>query len=189
MIKFETNYKTSPSWNPKLDFSHNVSIERNQPFLAVFPRAMVFDDNTCMIYFNCFGLRYKHFDKFEVNLLDGSASDIQKTVSPVGNLTGSEPCLQIDITPVSEKGIIQITDSFSTHELSWKKTDEHLYLKLGKDQVMIHFEQGVIDIPNQETNNDMIAFLNTCKKHTTDESQLAILDRQIAKYTQRNSIN
>lgn len=189
MIKFETNYKTSPSWNPRMDFSHNVSFERNQPSLSVFPRAMVFEDNTCMIYLNCFGLRYKHYDKFEVNLLNGSASDIEHTVSPIGNLTGSEPCLQVNITPASEKGMIQITDSFSTYNLSWEMTKEYLLLKQNKDQVMIHFEQGVIDIPNQENNAHMIDFLNTCKKYTTDESQLASLDRQIAKYTQRNSIN
>lgn len=189
MIKFETTHKNAPSWKPTLDFSHNVSFERNQPYLAVFPKAIVNDDNTCMIYFNCFGLRYKHFDKFKITVVNGSASDIEHTLSPIGHPTGSENCLQVHITPATDIGVIQITDSFTTHNLSWEMTKEHLFLKQNNYKVMIHFDQGVIDIPNQESNLMMIDFLQQCRKQTTDEIEIARLDRQIAKYTERNSIN
>jgi len=188
-MKFQTTHKNAPSWNPRLDFDHEIAIARNHIFLSVFPRVQVDKDNQCVIVFNCFGLRYKHMDKFNISITKGQAFEIETKELPVGNPTGKEIYRQVTIPLASETGVIKVTDSFTSYDVKWEITKDQILVSHEDHRVLIHFEQGVVDIPNERVNNYMIDFLNLCKTKTTDAEDLASLDRQIAKYTQRNSIN
>jgi hypothetical protein len=187
--KFLTTHKNAPSWNTRMDFDHEIAIARNHIFLSVFPKVAVDKDNQCAIILDCFGLRYKHMDKFAITIVEGECSKIETNLLPLGNLTGKEMFRRFVIPLTSSKGILKVTDTFLSQELRWEITQDQILVSHQDYQVLIHFEQGVIDIPNHRSNKMMIDFLNLCKTTTTSLEDLASLDRQIAKYTQRNSIN
>jgi hypothetical protein len=187
--KFITNHKNAPSWKTRMDFDHDLAIARNHIFLSVFPKVAVDKDNQCAIVLDCFGLRYKHMDKFTFNILDGECSEIKSALLPIGNPTGKEMFNRFVLSVASETGIVQITDTFTSYDLKWEITQDQILVSYEDNQVLIHFEHGVIDIPNHKSNQMMIDFLNLCKSRTTDTEELESLDIQIAKYTQRSSIN
>jgi hypothetical protein len=185
---FQTTSKNAPNWYPHIELDHNVSFQRNHCSLTVFPNLFV-EDKKGEITLDCYGLRYKHFDKFQVNIVDGQTEKIQTALFPVGHPTGSEKYQHISIKPTSEKGVIQITDSFETHSLSWHMTNEYIFLQYGDFKTMIHFEDGVIDIPNEKANDDYIDFLKLAKTKTDDPELLQMYDRHIARVNERNNLN
>lgn len=187
--KFITNRENAPSWNPRMDFDHDIAIARNHIFLSVFPKVAVGKDNQCAIVLDCFGLRYKHMDKFEINILDGECLNVESALLHLGNLTGHEMYRRFIIPVTSETGTIQITDTFETYDLNWKIALDHILVSHKNYQVLVDFEQGVVNIPNREFDERMVDFLNLCKSRTTDPEEIEALDRKINKHTQRNNLN
>lgn len=183
-IKFEVNRQTAPSWTVKFEFMEGVSTERNQTFLGVYPKLAVQKNNECLIYFNCFGIRYKHMDKFDISVTAGQSAPLETFFSPIGNSFGVEGYSQVFICPTSKTGTITVTDSFTSYDLTWEVNADHVVLKYADYQAFIDFEHGVIDIPNIRESNMMIDFYNLCKKqHSTDKEDQEFLEKQIKKYS------
>jgi hypothetical protein len=188
-MKFLTTESSAPSWILNFEFSQDVSHCRNQTFLCVSPKVAVSHGNQPFIFFDLYGLRYKHFQNFKIEVLKGSCTQ-QETYIPAGNLIGKEMHKEIIFSPTSKEGTISLTDGFETYALNWTLTSDQIYVAAAdnRSQVIIHFEQGVIDIPNQQFNQMMIDLYTECKARATDSENIAMFNRQIAKLTQQNSI-
>jgi hypothetical protein len=186
-IKFQTDKQNAPSWTVKMEFMEGVSLERNHSFLGVYPKLAVQNDNHSVISFNCFGLRYKHMDKFSISISNGSA-EIEKFKLPVGMSFGSEKFLQFNLYPTSNTGSITVTDTFKSYVLTWEEKDDHVSLKCKDFQVAINYVHGVIDIPNITENQMMLNFFLQCKEKSNDAENDKFLEKMIDKYYKNTNL-
>ncbi len=188
-IKCLTNFKNASSWqNASFEFDQDVARSRNQTFLTVNPKVGLQEDNQPVLILELYGLRYKHFKNFKIELKNGESKPAQEETYSVGNLIGSETFKEMTFFPTSPEGIITLSDGFATYELKWSLSDEQILVTTDKCQVIAHFEQGIIDLPDYHENQKMLDMYFAYKEITKGHEASNFFDDQIAKLLKQNSM-
>jgi len=135
-VKFENNTENAPDFNPCFDFDHNVDYSR-ETFMQSFVNVLTTEDNKAYLDINNFGLRYKHFKKLAIKIVEGEAVTTTQILKPTN-------CFNMMVELKSPKGKAVVSDTFSSYEVSWVLDKDSVFVETSDaNSIRINFETGV----------------------------------------------